>query len=510
MSGLGAVLTPSALWRRRVEATPEREHLVEPDGRALTVAAVDEAARRRAGALREHGAGPGDRVAVGMRNTVEAALVQRAIELLGGVLVPLVAGLSGRELAYQCEHSEAALAVLEDPVAAALAPHLAELPRLRTVAPGDLREGDPIAADPPPGDGEDAPWAILYTSGSTGRPKGVVLRRGSFVTGGGGYAERFAVRSDDTFVLATPLAHAVGALTAQSIAMHQGCRLAVLDRFSPSSWWASVKRVGGTVTVLFPAQLNLLLETDAGEPRAGESPLRLVMTHAWNARFRERFGVELGLCWGMTETGAISVGTEVGYAGERGEGYVGAPWPSAEVGIFDGDRRLPVGEVGEVALRHPHVMLGYLKDPAATAATVVDGWVRTGDRGSLAPDGHLHFLGRIKNVIKRSGENIGAEEVESALLEHPGVADAVVFGVPDPLRTEEVAAVVAVDPGRALDEAALVGDALERLARWKVPRYVLRWDGELPRLPNGKLDRVAIRAAFDAATPWDRQAEEVR
>ena len=133
---------------------------------------------------------------------------------------------------------------------------------------------------------------------------------------------------------------------------------------------------GATTSILFPAHLNLLLEVDDGTVRPGDHPLRLVITHAYIKRFRERFGVPLATVWGMTETGAICTGSEPGYEGELGENYVGTPMRGAEVAVFDEDgNRLPDGSTGEICLRHRSVMLGYLDQPEETARTLIDGWI---------------------------------------------------------------------------------------------------------------------------------------
>src|SRR5690606_12920241 len=151
------------------------------------------------------------------------------------------------------------------------------------------------------------------------------------------------------------------------------------------------------------------------------------------------FGVEVGLTWGMTETGATSVLSHPGDRPEElGDGYVGTGAHGVEIAIMEGARRLQPGAVGEIALRHAHAMLGYLDDPDATARTLVDGWVRSGDLGVLDEHGRLRYVGRIKSMIKRSGENVSPQEVEAALLEHPAVKEALVFGVADPIRTQEV------------------------------------------------------------------------
>jgi crotonobetaine/carnitine-CoA ligase len=354
---------------------------------------------------------------------------------------------------------------------------------------------------------EDSVAAILYTSGSTGRSKGVMMRAGCFASVGDAFAERYGISGDDTYFLPTTLAHAVGCVTALSITLQRGGRLALADRFSPSSFWEQLAAAGGTYSILFPAHLNLLLEADRGTPAAGEHPLRLVITHAYVGRFRERFAVELATVWGMTETGALCVGSEPGYRGELGDNYIGTPMKGVEVAVLDERLQpVPAGEGGEIALRHRHVMLGYLKDPAATAQSLVDGWVRSGDLGRLDEHGRLFFVGRLKNMIKRSGENISAEEVEAALSSHPDVVECTVFAVADRIRTEEVFAAVVRRSGTTADPAVLRSFCAEQLARWKLPRYIAVRDEPLARLPNGKLDRVALRASLDLAAAWDAQS----
>lgn len=476
--------------------------------------------RALAGGLAGLGVAPGTRVLVGLSNRAETVPVQLALQQLGAVHVPLLGGLTFEELAFQVDHSEAGFLVADDPVAATLLGHRDAWPRpLRAVLTADAMGSDAPpdavaleelaaggAAPPPPPSGYDerSPVAILYTSGSTGRPKGVVLPSGSFFSCGEAFADRYGVVANDNYFLPTPLAHAVGALTALSISLHTGCALTVVDRFSPAEFWHQVDESRATVSILFPAHLNLLLETQASAPPAGATPLRLVITHAWSAPFRKRFGVELATVWGMTETGALSVGGEPGRQG--GEGFVGPPMTGVDVQVVDdGLRPVPAGVVGEICLRHPHVMLGYLKNPEATASTLIDGWVRSGDLGFLDDEGALYFAGRLKNVIKRSGENISAEEVEAALEEHPDVVEALVVGVPDRLRTEEVGAIVVARPGGELDPAELVGTLAGRLARWKLPRYVAVGATPLPRLGNGKIDRVGARRLLEPSRAWDRE-----
>jgi acyl-CoA synthetase (AMP-forming)/AMP-acid ligase II len=514
--------TGRALWRERVETTPDAPFLVE-DGGVASFARTDEQMRRVAAGLAGLGVGNGTRVAVGMPNAAETFWVHAALRELAAVIVPLVPGLTFPELAFQLEDSDATVLIIADPLACELLPRVDDFAQLRTIvlagtAPAaagaratatlaELLASEPRAPVAEHEGAEDSPWAIFYTSGSTGRPKGVVLPAGAFVNGGWGYAERFGLRQRDNYVVATSMAHAVGGLTEPSGAIHMGSRLTILERFSPSRFWSQIAASDGTVTILFPAQLNLLLALQAGGPERGQTPLRLVISHVHLDAFRERFGVELGVCWGMTETGAGSTGSRPDYRGEHGEGYVGQPMDGVEVAILDADQRpLPAGSEGEICLRTRHQMLGYLGDEEATQATLAGGWVHSGDIGSLDGDDGLYFRGRIKNMIKRAGENISPEEIEAALEAHEDVSESLVLAIPDPLRTEEAAAVVVLHDGAELAAEELIAFLAERLAAWKLPRYIQLRTEALPRLANDKIDRTRLREDLDLERCWDREA----
>ena len=508
-------MTGREAWRRRVEATPDRVFL-RFEGRAWTYGKFDLELRSVAAGLAERGVGRGTVVARGLTNRPEAYVTELALVELGAVDVPLVPGLTFAELAYPLEHSEATTLVVDGPVADELLPRLDEFPRIEHVVACDgLPGGEPFselaASDPLPhrglrGHDERTLALVLYTSGSTGKPKGVMMGAGSLAAVGPAFSSRYGLTGDDTWSQSIPVAHAIGAITGPSITIANGGTLALVDRFSPRTFWRHVEEGGATVVCLFPSQLNLLLEVDDGLIEPGDSPLRLVITHAYLRRFRERFGIPLAMVWGMTETGAICTGSVPGYEGELGENYVGTAMDGSEVAVFDDAfRRLPAGAPGEIALRHPDVMLGYLKQPEETERTLVDGWVRSGDRGVTDEEGRIFFVGRFKNMMKRSGENISAEEVELALEGHPDVLEAAVFGVPDRLRTEEVAAVVVVRSGATPTPEGLRAACGEGLVRWKLPRYVELRREPLPRLANGKVDRVALVGSFRLDSVWDAE-----
>jgi crotonobetaine/carnitine-CoA ligase len=336
-----------------------------------------------------------------------------------------------------------------------------------------------------------------------------VIPAGSFANAGLGYSERFGIGADDNLLVTTPIAHAVGALTLPAMAVVHGCRMTIVDRFSPSRFWADVEAAGATSTILFPAHLNLLLHLDDG-PQPGATPMRLIITHAWIERFRRRFGVELGLCWGMTETGGVGAGTPIDWRPDDGgaAGTVGKAMQGVEISIRDEQGEAVAADVeGELWIRNRHRMLEYLDDEEATRQTIDgDGWLHSGDRAALDREGWIFYRGRVKNMIKRSGENISPLEIETVLDSHDDVEESIVIGIPDPLRTEEVVAVAVLREGAELDPGALADHAAAHLARWKAPRYFALERGQLPRLGNGKIDRAGIVAGLDLEQCWDARA----
>jgi carnitine-CoA ligase len=514
-------LTNRELWRWRVEHTPDRKWLWF-EGQSWTFGEFDVGVRRMATGLRELGVGVGTRVLVGMTNRPETVQAQLALGQLGAVCVSLVPGMPFEELVYPITHSEATLLIADDPIAAIVARHRADCPLVaRMVVLGDGRApagrgveryedvaaSSPLPSGPLEGDDLYAPSHIVYTSGSTGRPKGVVQKSGSLYHCGLGYADLYAFTGEDSYFLPTTFGHSLASIAALGIPMVTGGSVSVVERFRPSKFWGEVQASAATISVLFPAHLNLLLEADDGSVQKGSSTLRYVVTHTDIPAFRDRFGVELGTIWGMSET-LVCAGSDPGYRGELGTGYVGRAFAGGEVGIFNEQfERVGPYHYGELCMRHPMVMIGYLKDPEATAATLKDGWVRSGDRGYMDHTGRAFFAGRYKAMIKRSGENVSAEEVEAALLEHHDVSECAVVAVPDRLRTEEVGAVVVRRAGTAGDPAELRAACAERLIRWKLPRYILVLDDPLPRLGNGKIDRVRTTALIDPRSTWDAEAQ---
>jgi acyl-coenzyme A synthetase/AMP-(fatty) acid ligase len=512
-------LTNRELWRWRANHTPERRWLWWED-QSWTYGEFDVLVRSLAAGLRTVGVEPGARVLVGMSTRPETVATHLALQHLGAICVLLVPGMPFEELLFPIVHSEARIMIADDPIASMVTARRDDCPSIEQLVvlsdgdagsgPGverfqELAQHSPLEHGPLPGQDVQSLSHIVYTSGSTGRPKGVMLKAGSYYHCGLGYADLYAFRSSDNYFLPMTFGHSLAAIAGLGIAMVTGGSVSLVERFRPSRFWSQVAASGATISVLFPAHLNLLLEVDDGSVEKDSSTLRYVVTHTYIPAFVERYGVELGTIWGMSETLAC-VGSDPGYGGELGAGYVGHSFAGGEVGIFDKEfSRLGPYQYGELCFRHPMVMIGYLKDPEATAAALRDGWVRSGDRGYVDHTGRAFFAGRYKAMIKRSGENVSAEEVEAALVEHPDVAECVVVAVPDRLRTEEVGAVVVRRSGTVGKPAALREAAEARIVRWKLPRYILVCDDPLPRLGNGKIDRTSVAAMIDPELVWDAE-----
>jgi acyl-CoA synthetase (AMP-forming)/AMP-acid ligase II len=511
--------TSREAWSRRaaLSATKPFLHFKE---RSWTYGAADEEIRRLAGGLANLGVRQGDRVAVGMTNRPEALFVHFAIRHLGAIMVGLVPGGMFDELAYQLKDSDSAYLIADNPIASLIAPRASEFPSLRKLVILDVSSALPAGAvdfasiraaeligEVALDDYNDlSPAEVLYTSGSTSKPKGVLCPAGALVSGGGAYADRFGFTANDHFVLPFTLQHGTGAWIAPGMVIHAGGQLTLLEKLSPSKFWSQVEACQGTMALLFPAQINLVMKA-ADAPAKGESSLRHVITHEWIEELWDRFGIPMSMTWGSTETGAMGAGSGPDYRGEHGMGYLGRPFVETEIATFDANgRRLQSGDIGELRVKHPHCMICYLNRPELSAETVVDGWVCTGDLGLVEADGTVRYTGRLKNMIKRAGENISPPEVELIIHEHGSISECMVFGVPDALRKEEVALVACLREDSSCSPEELFAFAASRMARTKLPRFIRVMHGELPRLAVGKLDRNSVVQAFEINDFWDARA----
>lgn len=356
----------------------------------------------------------------------------------------------------------------------------------------------------------DAPSAndvalILHTSGSTGRPKRVPLTHANLTISAANIARGYALNREDVSLCVMPLFHVHGLVASTLATFTSGGTVVVPTKFSPLSFWRTVREHRATWYSAVPTIHQLLLaRAERGKRPAGAEHLRFVRSCSASLApqlmrdLEDAFGAPVVEAYGMTEA-AHQMTSNPLPPGERRPGSVGVG-SSVKVSIMDADgRHLPAGEAGEVVIQGPNVTGGYENNPEANAASFTDGWFRTGDQGVLDASGYLTLVGRLKEMINRGGEKISPREIDEVLLAHPAVGEAIAFGVPHPTWGEEVAAAVVLRPDAAsggdVMEAELVAFCRERLADFKRPKRLHITDA-IPRTATGKIQRRLVAARF--------------
>ena len=300
-----------------------------------------------------------------------------------------------------------------------------------------------------------------------------------------------------------PLFHVNAQIVTCVIPMMVGCEVSMWERFSASTFWQAVAELEPVAVSAVPTILAAVLHT-ANAPDGptslryiicGAAPLSRELLEA----FESRFDIRILEGYGLTESTCVSSLNP--YYGLRKPGSIGLPVRGQQMKIVTPDGcAVDDGELGEIVVKGPNVMAGYLHNPDATAATVRDGWLHTGDVGYVDPDGYFFIVDRAKDMIIRGGENIYPREIEEVLYTHAGVFECAVIGVPDEVRGEEVVAVLAPKPGAELDEDQLRAWSAERLAAFKVPRrFEIR--AELPKTTTGKISKPPLREEFGHWAP---------
>lgn len=508
------------LLAERVERSPDKTWLVfeDADGgtREYTYAAFQDAVRRVAGGFAALGIERGDRVGIHLPNCPEFLLSFFALAQLGAISVPSNVANQASEMRHVLGHSEAKLLVTAAPYLDLFEQVLPETPSIeRTIVARGSEVGDGLpfdelldAAPVPalPEWGSETPVQMVFTSGTTARPKGVVLTHANCLWSGERAVRCQLLDASDRLLTALPAFH----VNAQSFSMLPsltvgGC-LVLLETFRASRFMQQVRSHQATHTSLVPMLLRTVL---AQPPTAGDRDhaLRRVVSsinvsEAERRAFEDRFGVELINAYGLSE--AMTAVTISPVHGPRRWPSVGLPALERVVRIVDADGdEVPAGQVGEITVKGVPgrtIMKEYFRDPDATARTIVDGWLQTGDNGYVDEDGYVYFYDRSKDIIKRAGENVSASEVEMALVEHPAIALAAVIAAPDPIRDEAVKAYVVLEPGAQVSEAELLDHCRSRLASFKVPTLVAFRD-RLPLTSVGKVEKKLLRKETWAAEP---------
>ena len=498
--------TLAHVLRAGFDRSPDRPLLVydDLDGGVQTYTWRDVFARSLALATRlaDAGIGPGDRVHLHLPNRPEFLFHWFAAAMRGAVMVPTNVGSSVAELTYILGHVGAQLSVTDsagmDVVGGARA--AARLSGATWLGDADpLVRGDEsavVACDPL------TDLSVMYTSGTTSRPKGVRVTHGNYIFAGESVANGLGLTDDDRFLVVLPLFHANAQYYSVMSTLITGGTIILAARFSASGYIDTAVRHAATVGSLFAAPIRMILAKPS-RPEWRAHRLRVVafaqnLTLGEQAAWERDVGAPLLQLYGMTET--IGPPLMNPLHGPRRHDSLGRVVLGYRCMITDrrGDA-VQRGEVGELrvgGIPGISLMAGYLKDEAATAAVMSNGWLRTGDLVREDDDGLVTFVTRAKDMIKRAGENIAAGEIEDVLMLHPAVADAAVVGVPDQIRDETIVAFVVAADGE-LDATALRAWCAERLARFRIPEFFAARTG-LPRTSVGKIQKQVLRDEWAA------------
>jgi long-chain acyl-CoA synthetase len=503
-----------ALWlERAARLWPDRPALFRGAEAVADYAGFNARAGSLAAGLTAAGIGPGDRVALFLANRTDYLVAMQAIWRIGAVAVPINAKLHEKEAAFILSHSGAKLAFTD-------AGHAADLAALADSRIVDMDGPDFAALLPdgpfPPLHGtaqDDLAW-LFYTSGTTGRPKGVMLTPANLQAMVMSYlADVDAAEAADAKVYAAPMSHGAGLY--QFMYLICGARHVVpaSGGFDSDEILDLAARLDRLCFFAAPTMIRRLIAAARARANRGEGIRTIVygggpMYLADIRDAMDQFGTRFAQIYGQGETPmTITVLTREAHAEALAAGAqdvlqshrlasVGVAQAGCEVAVLGPDgKRLPAGEIGEVTVRGPSMMKGYWNDPAATAATIRDGWLHTGDVGALDDAGFLTLHDRSKDVIISGGTNIYPREVEEALLTHPAVAQVSVIGRPDAEWGEVVVACVVLEPGATADAAALDAHCLTQIARFKRPKdYV--WLDDLPKSAYGKVLKTELRSRF--------------
>ena len=507
------------LLRRWARERPDRNFLEFEDGSAWTFAESLDRVQRAAAGLRRLGVEQGSHVLCWMPNRREAVLAWFAANYLGAVHVPINTAYRGRLLQHAIAISDAQVMVA----------HASLLSRLDELDTAQLRDVI-VVGDAPTASGRFAfhpasildageraeparpvePWDPVYiilTSGTTGPSKAVICTYVQAWCGGAMGMDYFD--AEDRLLANLPLFHVSGAGAVMD-RLTKGGTCVLHDGFKPGTFWDTVRRNNITGCCLVGAMTQFLLRQPPGD-RDRDHPLRNVVTVPWNQDSKavaERYGLQMHTAFNMTET-AVPIRSS---ANPEVLGSCGRPRPGIDARVVDAnDVEVPHGQVGELILRASRpweITPGYYRNPQATADAWRNGWFHTGDAFRRDPGGNFFFVDRIKDAIRRRGENISSFEVEAEALCHPAVLEAAAIPVPSDQSEDEVMLVVTAGAGLAIDPVQLLQFLVPRMAHFMLPRYI-RVVAAMPKTPTAKIEKHRLRNEGVTADTWDREAHGI-
>ncbi|MBI4338721.1 MAG: AMP-binding protein [Chloroflexi bacterium] len=502
----------ATLFDLLAQGAPARAAIQVPDGPTITYASLREQVATLASQLRSQGIRPGDRVAIVLPNGPEAIIAFLAAAT-AGTAAPLNQAYKADEFQFYLEDTKPK-AIITPPQGAEVALSMAAPGTVRFIA--SLEAGGRVVfggansrARPNPGSGfagADDVALVLHTSGTTSRPKRVPLRHRNIVASVSTIVRTYNLTPDDVSLCIMPLFHVHGLVASTLATLASGGTVLVPSRFNPLNFWPGVKKHRVTWYTAVPSMHQALVARARSGSSVDQSlrqSLRFIrscsspLSPGLMSEMEACFSVPVLEAYGMTEASHQMASNPLP-PGRRVPGSVGVA-TGVEIAIMDAvGALLPGGAQGEVVIQGPNVISAYEDNPTANASSFVNGWFRTGDEGVISADGYLSLVGRIKELINRSGEKIAPLEIDEALLSHPAVAEAVAFGVPHATHGEEAAAAVVLS-GQAT-EAELVKHCRERLADFKVPRtiYIVT---QIPKTATGKIQRRLVAEAVVGKDP---------
>jgi crotonobetaine/carnitine-CoA ligase len=487
--------TLGELIERRADDLGGRIVLRSPDEPALSFADVARRVAMMRGLLTARGLEPGDRVAIMMGNSLRYPIAWLGIASAGMVAVPLNKRAGPVDAGYLIDNSGARLVIADDTTMPIVREAVAAAGRSIAVevATGDAWPAT-AAARPPADLPAGAIAGLQYTSGTTGFPKGCMLSHRYWQQLGASSVEVLRLHGDSVLLTAQPFSY-IDPQWNTVAALRAGCELVVLDGFHPMTFMRSMADFGVTAFYCLAAMPVLLLKQPAADHDRGHR-LELVYCSAIPSRLHAELEARWGVPWyevfGMTETGLNIAVLADDHDELVGSGSLGTAMRHCEARVVDRDGvELPNGSEGELVLRGLGFMDGYFNNPEATAAFFAGGWAHTGDIAVRDTKGRFTLRGRIKDMIRRGGENIAAAEVEAALVSHPAVLECAVVAIADDDLGEELRAVVVPVAGAVPSAVALRDHVAARLAPFKVPRY---WEfrTELPHTPSERVAKHSI------------------
>ena len=523
---LDKVHLPPHAVARWADETPDAVAVEQVGGTRLTYAELHREALRWATALEGVGVVEGAHVATFLPTRTEAQLAMLGLAWSKAVEVPVNAAHRGEILRHTLDHSDSVLALVDESLLEHLAEVADQLPQLRAVvvvgAEGPVSSSLPfhvlsqgeLLDGVEPGDGRDGPEvhdvaALLFTSGTTGPSKAVIAPWG-LIYSIWSWVPDDAFGPGEGLYCSLPMFHNSGR-SGFTNAVDRGARFVFREKFSVTNFWDDV-RATGCVCAALVGPLTFLLWGAEPQPDDADNPLRGVILGPMipdQAAFEERFGVKAATCYGQTESGCpVTTGWDHGPPSNCGR--TRETWPYNEVRIVDEhDEEVPTGVVGELVVRSPEpwaLSLGYYRQPEATVASVRNGWFHTGDGFKVDEEGWFYFVDRMRDSLRRRGENISSFEVEAVLNRHPDAVEVAVVGIRTDLGDDEVFAAVEVADPAAFDPAAFHEWASQQLSRFMVPRYV-EATAALPRnATTMRVLKAELRRRGVTDATWDARS----